>query len=206
MRRHEKPRRNAVPRGLPRVATAQDMANRNPNTSWNGTARSLHWLMALLIGLQAAVGWVGHEMDRSPLKVDVLTAHKSLGVTLLMLVVVRLLWRWTHPAPPPPPGSARWQVWAARLTHTALYLLMIALPLSGWLVASTSIVPWKLWWLIPWPDIAAADKALHEMAGEIHEALVGCLAALLAVHVAAALWHHFARKDAVLTRMLRGQP
>ena len=83
---------------------------------------------------------------------------------------------------------------------------MIALPLSGWLVASTSIVPWKLWWLIPWPDIAAADKALHEMAGEIHETLVGWLAALLAVHVGAALWHHFARRDAVLTRMLRGQP
>ena len=81
------------------------MANRNPNTSWNGTARSLHWLMALLIGLQAAAGWVGHEMERSPLKVDVLTAHKSLGVTLLMLVVVRLLWRWTHPPPP----TAPWQ-------------------------------------------------------------------------------------------------
>ena len=57
-----------------------------------------------------------------------------------------------------------------------------------------------------WPDIAAADKALHEVAGEIHEALVGWLAALLAVHVGAALWHHFARRDAVLTRMLRGQP
>jgi cytochrome b561 len=162
--------------------------------------------MAVLIGLQAVAGWVGHEMDRSPLKADVLTAHKSLGMTLLMLVVVRLFWRWAHPVPPAPAASAPWQIWAARLTHAALYLLMIALPLSGWLVASTSIVPWKLWWVIPWPDIAAADKQLHEVAGDIHEALVWWLVAILAIHVGAALWHHFFRRDTVLIRMLRGRP
>lgn len=167
-------------------------------------ARSLHWLMALLILLQAVVGWIGHEMERSPLKVDVLTAHKSLGITLLMLAVFRLLWRWTHPAPPHPTDSPPWQLWAARLTHVALYILMIALPFSGWLVASTSIVPWKLWWLIPWPKIAAADTALHEIAKDLHEALVWWLVAVLAVHVAAALWHHFAKRDTVLLRMLRG--
>jgi len=180
------------------------MATRVPSESWSRTARSLHWLMALLILLQAVVGWIGHEMERSPLKVDVLTAHKSLGITLLMLAVLRLLWRWTHPAPPHPAGSPRWQLWAARLTHVALYILMIALPLSGWLVASTSIVPWKLWWLIPWPRIAAADKTLHEIAQDVHEALVWWLVAVLAVHVAAALWHHFAKRDTVLLRMLRG--
>ena len=119
---------------------------------------------------------------------------------------MRLLWRWTHPAPQPPPGNKRWQIWAARLSHALLYLLMIALPLSGWLVASTSIVPWKLWWIIPWPDIATADKHLHEIAGDLHEALVLGLVVVLAVHVAAALWHHYAQRDNVLTRMLRGSP
>jgi len=180
------------------------MATCDPSESWSRTARSLHWLMALLILSQAVVGWIGHEMERSPLKVDVLTAHKSLGITLLMLAVFRLLWRWTHRAPPHPAGSPPWQSWAARLTHIALYVLMFALPLSGWLVASTSIVPWKLWWLIPWPKIASADKTLHEIAEDIHEALVWWLVAVLAVHVAAALWHHFARRDTVLLRMLRG--
>lgn len=180
------------------------MASHDSKETWNRGARSLHWLMALLILLQSAVGWVADEMARSPLKVDVMTGHKSLGITLLLLVFIRLLWRWRHPPPPAPDGGKRWQVWAARLSHAALYLLMIALPLSGWLAASTSIIPWKLWWFIPWPAMATADEHLHEIAGELHEALVWCLATVLVVHVAAALWHHFARRDAVLLRMLRG--
>jgi len=180
------------------------MANQEQAQSWTATARAMHWSMAALILLQAAVGWVGAEMERSPLKVDVLTAHKSLGITLLLLVLFRLTWRWTHRAPAPPAGSKTWEIRAAGLSHAALYLLMIAVPLSGWLSASTSIVPWKLWWLVPWPDIAAVDQQLHGAAEEIHEALVWCLAAILAVHVAAALWHHFVKRDGVLRQMLRG--
>jgi cytochrome b561 len=181
------------------------MANHNGIKTWNRGARSLHWLMALLILLQSAVGWIAHEMPRSPLKIDVMTGHKSLGITLLLLVFIRLLWRWRHPGPPVPEGSKFWEVWAARLSHAALYSLMLALPLSGWLAASTSIVPWKLWWVVPWPTIATANEHLHEIAGEVHEALVWCLTAVLIVHVAAALWHHFVKRDTVLVRMLRGQ-
>jgi cytochrome b561 len=179
------------------------MMDRSSSSSWDGVARSFHWLMAVLILLQAIGGWVGSDMDRSPLKVDVMTAHKSLGITLLLLVLIRLLWRWTHAAPPPIAGSKPWETWAARLSHSALYLLMIAVPVSGWLDASTSIVPWKLWWAIPWPAIAAPDQHLHEIAGELHESLVWVLAAILAIHVAAALRHHFVQRDQVLMRMLR---
>lgn len=179
------------------------MANGLP-TGWNPVARGLHWLMAALILAQGVVGWVGHEMSRSPVKVEVLTAHKSLGITLLMLVALRLLWRWAHPAPPSPAGSNPWEVRAARLSHALLYLLMIALPLSGWLSASTSIVPWKLWWIMPWPAIAEPDQALHEFAEELHELLVKVLVAVLIVHVAAALQHHFLRRNDVLLRMWRG--
>lgn len=173
---------------------------------WNLGARCLHWLMAVLILLQGIGGWIGHEMDRSPLKVDVMTAHKSLGVTLLLLAVIRLLWRWAHPAPPPPAGSKPWEIRVAWLSHAALYLLMIALPLSGWLAASTSLIPWKLWWFIPWPSIAPVDPHLHEIATEMHEALVWSLATLLTIHIAAALRHHFVKHDDVLLRMTRGQP
>lgn len=179
------------------------MTNDTPY-AWNGVARGFHWLMAALILLQGVVGWVGHEMNRSPAKIEVMTAHKSLGITLLLLVVLRLLWRRTHPAPPHPAGSKRWEVRAARLSHALLYLLMIALPLSGWLSASTSIVPWKLWWVIPWPAIAAPDQGLHEFAEELHEVLVKVLIALLIVHVAAALQHHFLKRNDVLLRMWRG--
>ena len=160
--------------------------------------------MAALILAQGVVGWIGHEMERSPAKIDVMTAHKSLGITLLLLVLLRLAWRIGHRAPPPPPGSGRWEIRAAWLSHLGLYLLMIALPLSGWLSASTSIVPWKLWWLIPWPDIAAPNQALHEIAEEVHEVMVKLLIALLALHVAAALRHHFLKRNDVLRRMWRG--
>jgi cytochrome b561 len=178
--------------------------DRESSLAWNRGARTLHWLMAGLILLQGVVGWLGHEMDRSLLKVDVMTAHKSLGITLLLLVAIRLLWRWTHPAPPPPDGSKTWEIRAAQLAHGALYLLMLGLPLSGWLSASTSLVPWKLWWVIPWPRIAAPDKGLHELAEELHEFLVWGLVAVLAVHVIAALRHHFLKRNQVLRRMWRG--
>lgn len=172
--------------------------------AWNPLARAFHWAMAVLILAQGVAGWIGHEMERSPAKIEVMTAHKSLGITLLLLVLLRLAWRATHRAPPPPPGSGRWEIRAAWLSHLGLYLLMIALPLSGWLSASTSIVPWKLWWVIPWPDIAATDEALHEIAEETHEVLVKVLIALLTVHVAAALRHHFLKRNDVLARMWRG--
>jgi len=182
------------------------MATHNPVESWSAAARLLHWLMAVLIALQGIGGWIGHEMDRSPLKVDVMTAHKSLGITLLLLAVIRLLWRWAHPAPPQPAGSKPWEIRAAWLSHATLYLLMIALPLSGWLAASTSLIPWKLWWFIPWPSIAPVDPHLHEIATEVHEALVWSLMAILVVHIAAALRHHFVKHDTVLLRILRGRP
>jgi len=172
---------------------------------WGRGVRILHWSMAVLMLLQAVGGWIGHELDRSPLKVDVLTAHKSLGITLLFLVMIRLALRLGHAPPPPPEGSGRWEIRAAHLSHFALYLLMIALPLSGWLTASTSIVPWKLWWVIPWPSIAPVDEHLHDIAGELHEALVWWLVAIIAVHIAAALWHHLVRRDNVLLRMLGAQ-
>jgi cytochrome b561 len=172
--------------------------------AWSPLARVFHWLMAALILLQGVVGWIGHEMNRSPAKIEVMTAHKSLGITLLLLVILRLLWRWKHPAPPHPAGSKRWEIAAARLSHAALYLLMIALPLSGWLSASTSVVPWKLWWVIPWPAIAAPDEAMHEVAEGLHEALFKVLLVVLAMHVAAALQHHFLKHNDVLLRMWRG--
>lgn len=180
------------------------MGLRNTAKSWGSAARGLHWLMAALIAVQGVVGWMGDGMARSPAKIDVMTAHKSLGITLLLLALARLCWRWASPAPQPQPGSTSLERAGANFVHALLYLLMIALPLSGWLAASTSVVPWKLWWILPWPRIGAPDKALHELAAETHEMLLWSLLFVLAVHVAAALWHHFYRRDRVLRRMWKG--
>ena len=174
------------------------------NRSWNATARGLHWLMAVLILLQATVGWIAQEMERTPARVDAMTLHKSLGVTLLMLLLLRLAWRWTHPAPLPPDGSSAWEIRLARLAHGALYLLMAAIPLSGWLAASAYVVPWKFWWVVGLPRIVSPDKATYELSSEIHETLVSVFLAILAVHVLAALWHHLVKRDQVLLDMWRG--
>ena len=190
----------------PRLRPGRALRNMNAPrpTTWNPVARAFHWGIALLILLQGVVGWYGHEMERSPAKIEVMTAHKSLGITLLLLALLRLAWRAGHRPPPPPPDSARWEVRAATFTHVLLYVLIIALPLSGWLAASTSLVPWKLWWILPWPDIAPVSEGLHEFAEELHEVLVKLLIAVLVVHVGAALRHHFLKRNDVLLRMLRG--
>lgn len=177
----------------------------NTNRSWNPVARGLHWLMAALIVLQGLVGWIAQEMERSPARVDTMTFHKSLGITLLLLLVLRLAWRWTHPAPPPPAESSAWETRLAGLAHAALYLLLAGIALSGWVAASAYLVPWKLWWLIPMPRIVAPDRATYDLASTVHESSVAIFLGVLAVHIAAALWHHFVKRDQVLTAMWRGK-
>jgi cytochrome b561 len=164
----------------------------------------MHWLMAALILCQFVLGWIADGMARSPLKIDLMTAHKSLGISLLLLALVRLSWRWLHPAPPAPPGTPAGFHAAARISHGLLYLLMVILPLSGWIAASASIIPWKLWWLVPWPRVVDPDRSLFDQAAGAHEILAASLLALVALHSGAALWHHFIRRDGILLRMWRG--
>ena len=177
----------------------------NTNRSWNATARGLHWLMAVLILIQGLVGWIAQEMDRSPARVDAMTLHKSLGLTLLLLLLLRFTWRLTHSVPPLPDGTSPWEVRLSRLAHYSLYLLMGAIMVSGWVAASAYLVPWKWWWTIPLPRITSPDRATYELAGEAHETLIYVFLATLAVHVAAALWHHFVKRDGVLLSMWREQ-
>ena len=177
----------------------------NAERSWNAVARALHWLMAVLIVFQGLVGWIAQEMERSPARVDAMTVHKSLGITLLLLLLLRLAWRWTHPVPAPPGGRGAWETHLARLTHFAMYLLLGAIALSGWVAASAYVVPWRWWWLIRMPRIVAPDKATYELAAGIHEALVAVFLGVLSAHVAAALWHHFVKRDRVLINMWRGE-
>lgn len=177
---------------------------RNTPDRWGLVARLLHWLMAALFVLQLASGWIADQMGRSPAKADLMTGHKSLGITLLLLAALRLLWRWSNEVPALPPATPARDARLAGAGHAALYALTFALPLSGWLAASTSIIPWKLWWLVPWPRLAEPDQGLHDLSSSTHEWLVWALVVLLAVHVAAALRHHFALRDGILLRMWRG--
>lgn len=170
--------------------------------AYTRTAISLHWLIAALVFAGWGLGWYMHDLPASPSKLQYYSWHKWIGVTVFMLALVRALWRATHAPPPLPATTAPWQVRAARVSHFLFYLLLLALPLSGWLMSSAKGFQTVYLGLVPLPDLLAKDKALGETLEEVHEVLGVALAWLVVLHVAAAAKHHFVDRDQVLRRML----
>jgi cytochrome b561 len=168
-------------------------------------AMSLHWVMALLVFGLFALGWVAVSLPLSPLKLTMFHWHKSLGLLALVLVVVRILWRLFDRPPGPVAGLEGWERAAARAAHLLLYVLMVAMPLSGWLINSAANFPFKPFGLFPLPDLVAPDKALQEDLQTLHLTGFWLLAALLMLHLGAALRHHFVKRNLVLRRMLPGR-
>lgn len=173
----------------------------------------LHWLMALMIVGQIAAGvWMNeaiHEPDTKALAFKVYQLHKSIGLTVLLLTLLRLLWRFTHRPPALPAHMKNWERMLARFSHVGFYLLMLAVPLSGWAMVSASPfgLPTIYFGLFEWPHIgplaALADKpAAEHLFKEMHEVLAFGTVALLVLHIGGALKHHFIDKDDVLARML----
>ena len=160
--------------------------------------------MAALIAAQIALGWVAVSLRLSPLKLNVFVWHKSIGMVLLVLVLGRILWRLTNVTPALPGGTQSWERHAARWNHALLYAAMIAMPVTGWIVNSAAGIPFRIFRLVPLPEIVAPDEAVAELAARAHFWLFVLLCALLLVHVAAALRHHFIKRNEVLVRMLRG--
>jgi cytochrome b561 len=162
----------------------------------------LHWLVATLILIQLGVGIAAVSWSLSPTKLDLFVWHKSTGMLILALVALRLLWRLGHPAPALPPDTPSWERGAARASHLILYVLLVALPLSGWVIASASGVPFSIFWRIPLPSIAAVDKQVADTAASVHFGLLIVFVAVLVVHIGAALRHHYVKRNDVLVRML----
>lgn len=169
------------------------------------TAITLHWLMAAgLIGT-FGLGVYMHELPFSPGKLQLYSWHKWAGVTLFGLVLVRLAWRAGHPPPALPESTPAVLRRAAGLVHGALYLLMLAIPLSGWLMSSAKGVTTVWFGVMPLPDLLAKDPVLGERLQEVHESLNFALLALVIAHAAAALKHHYLDRDDILARMLPGR-
>jgi len=176
-----------------------------PGTSgvgWSATAKFLHWTIAVLIVTQFVVGWLAVSWRLSPTKLDLFVWHKSTGMLVLALALVRLAWRATHRPPPWPSDMPAWERIAAHLTHGLLYAAMIAIPLSGWIVSSAAGVPFSIYWRIPLPPLVAPDRHLAEVVAGVHLVLGIVLIVLLVMHVGAALRHHYGKRDDVLVRML----
>jgi cytochrome b561 len=170
--------------------------------SYHGLAKTLHWLMALLIIGLIPLGLYMQDLPLSPQKLQLYSWHKWAGVTVFVLLWVRVAARLAWPPPPLPWQMSRWQQQAAHAGHLALYLLMLAIPLSGWLMSSAKGVQTVWFGILPIPDLIAKDKALGAQLAELHALLNWTLMAVLAAHVAAALKHHWIDRDDVLTRML----
>ena len=181
------------------------MPLKNTRDRWGSVSKLLHWTTLLLL---VWIGWLGltmGDLPNGPAKIATYALHKSIGITILTLVAIRIAWRLYAGAPDPIPGSPRWQERIASLTHLALYGLLLAMPLSGWILNSASGFPLQWFGLFNLPAITGKDHELHELAEYIHEWLFWAMATLVVLHASAAFYHHLFQRDATLARMLPGR-
>lgn len=165
-------------------------------------AQTFHWVSAVLVISLFGYGLWLSGLPVGPERFKAVPLHKSFGVLLLAIVLARLVWRWTHPAPPLPASMPAWERRAANASHVLLYVLLVAVPLSGWLMSSAlgfATVPFGMFKL---PDLLTRDRALGDTLKTVHYFLNKALIALVLLHVAAALKHHFIDRNDVLQRML----
>lgn len=171
---------------------------------YTATARALHWITALLVLAMIPLGIViGKEMGGS-WQDFLYDLHKSLGVVVLLVALLRLLYRLGHRPPPLPADLPALQQTVAHLSHWALYALILAQPLLGWAATASYPAPVPVFGLFDLPSIWPVDRALSDRLFRLHGAMGLLLAALASLHIAAALYHHFVRRDRILMRMLTG--
>jgi len=167
-------------------------------------AIALHWIVALLILANLALGLYTVDLPLSPAKLRNFSYHKWIGVTVFMLAAARLLWRLGHAPPALPAAMPPWERRTAAFTHALLYFLFFAAPLTGWLFSSAAGFQTVYLGVVPIPDLLSKDKALADALKLAHKSINYTLAAVIVLHAAAALKHHFIDKDDVLRRMLPG--
>ena len=196
--------------------------NLTSSTRYTRVAIALHWVIALLIFAMIPVGWwMGDAILEKATRAQALKVfpiHKAVGMTILALTVLRLLWRLSHKAPPLPQKMPAWERLAARATHWGFYILLFAMPLSGWIYSSAGwseafhsfiSVPLSWFGLFPIPEFPGVSsqpdetrKAIGLTAVAVHSKLAWVMIALAGLHIAAALKHQIVNRDDVLSRML----
>lgn len=182
------------------------MRLRNSRANWGAVAKSLHWIVAILVLANLGLGYWADDLPRSPEKGYWFYWHKTIGLTVLWLVALRLLWRLTSLVPPLPPSTPAWQRIAAAGSHFLLYLALFAMPISGWIIHSAADSELALYGLLAVPDLVAASgqqaERIGDIAGAVHYYLFITLAVLIGIHVLGALKHAIVDGDDVLKRML----
>jgi len=174
------------------------------NARYTKTAKSLHWLMAVLFFGMLGLGFYMQGLPLSPDKLKLYSWHKWVGVTVFLLALFRIAWRVTHQPPALPSSMPRLMQIAAHAGHHMLYMLMFLIPLSGWLMSSAKGFQTVWFGILPIPDLIEKNKLLGDLLQTVHVSLNYLFIAVLIGHIGAALKHHFIDKDDILTRMLPG--
>nr|WP_321984163.1 cytochrome b [uncultured Lichenicoccus sp.] len=185
------------------VATMSTRAVDDAGRRYSPTAQALHWITALLMFSVIPLAWVMVALpDDAPWGDTSYMLHKSVGLTILAIVAFRLAWRAAHPAPPSPASLAKWEHAAGRVSHWLLYLILVGMPVSGYVMSASSGHAGTLFGLIPLPDLPNSKPVSHA-AHWVHVAIgQWTVYALIVLHVLATVWHVAVRRDAVLGRML----
>lgn len=182
-------------------------------TRYTTVAIIIHWLIAAAIIFQIILGWRAGDGPKGPSTFALYQLHKSIGIAILLLSVARLGWRLANPPPPPPIGQPRWEQIASHIVHAGFYVIMIGLPLTGWILVSASKtgIPTVLFGAIPWPhlpilpELAAGPKEVWHEIGEIgHGVLVKLTYLLLLLHLGAVAKHQVLDRDGVFGNMAPG--
>jgi len=178
------------------------IARMNPSENYRAGAKWLHWLVALLVIGLLVVGLYMTGMRISPQKIQLYMTHKSVGLTVLALMLLRIAYRLKNPPPALPESIPNWQKKASNISHTLLYGLLLAMPISGWLMNGASGFPMKYFGLVRVPDLLARNQESLALFKALHFYMAWTLIAVITLHVLAAMKHHFIDRDSVLRRML----
>jgi cytochrome b561 len=178
------------------------MAIQNTTRRWGSVSQLLHWTIVVLIIVQVTLAALADNLPNGMHKLTLLARHKSFGITILALAILRLLWRRLNDTPELPDTLKPYERFLARFVHSALYVLLFAMPLSGWMMSSARGFPVSWFGFIQLPDLVPKNKPLYQAFLTTHQALAWALGAVVILHVAAALKHHFVLKDDTLRRML----
>jgi cytochrome b561 len=174
----------------------------NDSSRYGLIAQFFHWAIVVLIVTQFVLAQKADALPLGAAKLATLAQHKSVGITILSLAVLRLTWRLIGSTPPLPSATPIWQRRAAHVSHFLLYALLLLVPVLGWLMSSARNFPVSWFGLVTLPDLIAPNRPAYEFLHDAHEFCARLLAVIALVHIAAALKHHFIERDDVLRRML----
>jgi len=178
------------------------MAFKNSEITYGSVAKFLHALIFILVIAMLTVGFLMGGIQDKPLKGQIINLHKLIGISILILMILRAIWAFTNSKPALPAGTPSWQKFAERVVHFLIYAVLIAMPIAGWVMSvAAGYLPHLFGFNLSLPAVPKSE-ALSDRAFDIHSYLAYALIALISIHALAALYHYFIKKDNVLQRMI----